>query len=374
MAEPDVDAMIEGITRWVEVETNTPDAADLDRLMGIVAGEASGFGAGIKRFPGRDGRGGHLLVRSPWGSLDEPYILTLSHLDTVHPKGTLATTLPVRRDGDRLYGPGVCDMKACAYIALDAMRRISEERKTPPLPVWHLFTSDEEIGSPTSQALIEELGARAKYCIVTEPARNGGHIVTARKGVARFQLAVEGRPSHAGARHQDGRSAIKELAHQVLTLEAMTDYERGITVNVGVISGGTGSNVIAQHACAEIDLRVPTAQAGQEMVERIMNLKPQTQGCTVTVTGGMNRPPFEQSEASKRLFDHAAGLAQEIGFELIGEHTGGGSDGNFIADKVATIDGMGADGSGVHTLDEHIFVSSLVPRMTLIKRMYETLE
>ncbi|MXN64483.1 M20/M25/M40 family metallo-hydrolase [Stappia sp. GBMRC 2046] len=374
MAEPDVEALVEGINRWVEVETNTPDAADLDRLMGIVAGEASGFGAGIKRFPGRSGRGGHLLVRSPWGGLDEPYILTLSHLDTVHPKGTLSTTLPIRRDGDKLYGPGVCDMKAGAYIALDAMRRIAEGRKSAPLPVWHLFTSDEEIGSPTSQALIEELGERAKYCIVTEPARNGGHIVTARKGVARFELIVEGRPSHAGARHHDGRSAIKELAHQILTLEAMTDYERGITVNVGVIQGGTGSNVIAQHARADIDLRVPTAQAGEEMVAKITGLKPQTDGCTVTVTGGMNRPPFEQSEASRRLFAHAAGLAEEIGFELIGEHTGGGSDGNFIADKVATIDGMGADGDGVHTLNEHIFVSSLVPRMTLIKRLYETLE
>ena len=176
---------------------------------------------------------------------------------------------------------------------------------------------------------------------MTEPARNGGHVVTARKGVGRFTLKVEGRPAHAGARHWQGRSAVTELAHQIIALEAMTDYDREITVNVGEIRGGTGTNVVPQFAVAEIDLRVPTLAAAEEMVARITSLTPKTPDTKLTVTGGMNRPPFEQSPASKALFDHAAGLAAEIGFELVGETTGGGSDGNFIAHAVPTLDGLG---------------------------------
>lgn len=253
------------------------------------------------------------------------------------------------------------------------MRAIAESGITPPLPARILFTSDEEVGSPTSRALIEEQGKHARYALVTEPARNGGHVVTARKGVGRFTLKVEGRPSHAGARHWQGRSAVTELAHQIIALEAMTDYDREITVNVGQITGGTGTNVVPQFAQAEIDLRVPTAEAAEEMVARITGLTPKTPDTRLTITGGMNRPAFEQSEASKALFDHAATIAAEIGFELVGEKTGGGSDGNFIADRVPTLDGLGPDGDDVHTLNEHIFVSSLKPRMLLLMRLMETL-
>lgn len=371
---PSDEILLNGITRWVGLETHTSDAAALDRIMGMVAGEASGFGAGIMRFPGKDGYGGHLLVKSPWRAAEMPYILTLSHLDTVHPKGTIDAALPIRRDGDKLYGPGVYDMKASAFIALQAMKTIAQARVSPPLAVWHLFTSDEEDGSHTSRALIEELGRNAKYCLVTEPARDGGKIVTARKGTGRFHLAVEGRAAHAGVRHQDGRSAIKELAHQILRLEAMTDYEREITINVGLAGGGTGSNVVPQFASAEIDMRVPDMKAAEETVAAIKALQPVTEGVKLTVTGGLNRPPFEQTAAAKALFDRAKQLAAEIGFDLVGMKTGGGSDANFIADKVATLDGLGADGAGAHTLEEHILVSSLQPRMKLIKRLYKTLD
>ncbi len=374
MKLPSDETLLDGIKRWVSLETHTSDAAALDRIMGMVAGETSGFGAGIMRFPGKNGRGGHLLVKSPWRATETPYILTLSHLDTVHPKGTIDEALPIRRDGDRLYGPGIYDMKAGAYIALQAMRTLAEARVSPPLAVWHLFTSDEEEGSHTSRALIEELGRGAKYCLVTEPARDGGKIVTERKGTGRFQLNVEGRASHAGVRHQDGRSAIRELAHQILKLEAMTDYGREITVNVGLVIGGTGSNVVPQFASAEIDLRIPSLEAGEEMVAAFKALKPITEGVKITVTGGLSRPPFEQTEASKDLFSKAKVLAAEIGFALVGVKTGGGSDANFIAGTVATLDGLGADGAGAHTLEEHILVSSLQPRMKLLQRLYETLD
>lgn len=370
--------LLAGLLDWVRIETHTPDVEGLNRLMDLVASQAEAFGATTERFPGRDGHGDHLLVRSPWGDHSKPGILFLSHLDTVHPRGTIERDLPVHVSGERCYGPGICDMKGGAYNGLAAMRTVAANIAaggTPPaLAVSILFTSDEEVGSPTSQALIERVGGAAKYALVTEPARNGGHVVTARKGVGRFTLKVEGRPAHAGARHWQGRSAVTELAHQIIALEAMTDYDREITVNVGEIRGGTGTNVVPQFASAEIDLRAPTLAAAEEMVARITGLTPKTPDTKLTITGGMNRPPFEQSAASKALFDHAARLADEIGFELIGETTGGGSDGNFIADKVPTLDGLGPDGDDVHTLNEHIFIPSLAERMQLMVRLIETLD
>ncbi|MHC5653416.1 M20 family metallopeptidase [Stappia sp. ICDLI1TA098] len=365
--------LLAGLLDWVRIETHTPDTAGLNSLMDLVESQARAFGATCERFPGVDGHGDHLLVSSPWGDHSKPGVLLLSHLDTVHPKGTIDKDLPIRIEGDKCFGPGICDMKGGAYNGLAAMRAIAASGVTPPLAARILFTSDEEVGSPTSRALIEKIGDWAKYALVTEPARNGGHIVTARKGVGRFTLKVEGRPSHAGARHWQGRSAVTELAHQIIALEAMTDYDREITVNVGQITGGTGTNVVPQFASAEIDLRVPTLAAADEMVARISGLTPKTPDTKLIVTGGMNRPPFEQTAAGKDLFDRAEVLAREIGFELVGEKTGGGSDGNFIAQKVATLDGLGPDGDDVHTLNEHILVSTLAPRMQLLKRLMETL-
>ena len=189
--------------------------------------------ATIERIAGRDGCGDHLVVRSAWGQ-DAPGILVLSHLDTVHPMGFIAR-LPFKIDGDRAFGPGIYDMKGGAYLAYRAFRQICAEPARPPLGITHLFVSDEEIGSPTSRALIEAEGRKAKYVLVTEPARDGGKIVTGRKGVARFDVFVKGVPAHAGTRPQDGRSAIRELANVIQTLEAMNDFKRGITVNVGVM-------------------------------------------------------------------------------------------------------------------------------------------
>jgi glutamate carboxypeptidase len=367
----DTAGILGGIREWVEIESPTTDRDAVNRMVDKVAAGYAGTGARVERIAGSDGYGDHLLVSSPWGG-DGPGILILSHLDTVHPIGFLER-LPFRVDGDVAYGPGIYDMKGGAYIAFHAFREACRTADDGRLPVRHLYVSEEEAGSPVSRAIIEAEARRAKYVLVTEPAREGGRIVTARKGVGRFELAITGQPAHAGARHQDGRSAIRELARQVLILEGLTDYDRGITCTVGVVSGGTRPNVVPEHARAEIDLRVPSPEVAEEVVGRILALAPHEDGVTVTVTGGMNRPPYEKDARIAALFDHARRLAAEIGFDLQDLKTGGGSDGNFTAAIAPTLDGLGVDGKGGHTHYEQLYVSSLEPRARLIYRLIETL-
>jgi glutamate carboxypeptidase len=208
---------------------------------------------------------------------------------------------------------------------------------------------------------------------VTEPARDGGKIVTGRKGVARFEIFIKGVPAHAGTRPEDGRSAIRELGHVIQTLEAMNDGKRGITVNVGVVRGGTKPNVIAEEAYAEVDMRVPSMADADELVPKILNLKSRTEGVSVKVSGELNRPPYEKGNAGAALFEHAKSLAAEIGFDLVDTATGGGSDGNFTAPHTATLDGLGVDGKGAHTHYEQMYISSIEPRARLLHRLYQTL-
>ncbi len=246
-------------------------------------------------------------------------------------------------------------------------------RRASTLGVTQLYVSDEEIGSPTSRALIEAEGRKAKYVLVTEPARDGGKIVTGRKGVARFEIFIKGVPAHAGTRPGDGRSAIRELGNIIQTLEAMNDLARGVTVNVGVVRGGTKPNVIAEEAYAEVDMRVPTIADADELVPKILDLKSRTEGVSVKVVGELNRPPYEKSNAGAALYEHARTLAAEIGFDLVDTRTGGGSDGNFTAPHTATLDGLGVDGKGAHTHYEQMYISSIEPRARLLYRLYQTL-
>jgi glutamate carboxypeptidase len=367
----DAATMLDGIRRWVEIETPTEAPEQVNRLVTMVADGYRDLPATLERVPGRDGRGDHLIARSAWGQ-DQPGILVLSHLDTVHPLGFIER-LPFRIQGDSAFGPGIYDMKGGAYLAYHAFAQLCDARERPPLGVTHLYVSDEEIGSPTSRALIEAEGRKAKYVLVTEPARDGGKIVTGRKGVARFEVFVTGLPAHAGSRPQDGRSAIRELANVIQTLEAMTDIARGATVNVGVVRGGTRPNVIPEQAYAEVDLRVMTTADADEFVQKILNLKSKTEGVTVKVTGELNRPPYEKGNAGAALYEHAKALATEIGFDLVDTFTGGGSDGNFTAPFTATLDGLGVDGEGAHTHFEQLYISSIEPRARLLHRLYQTL-
>src|ERR1700722_19621853 len=367
----DAKAILPGIRRWVEMETPTEAPDHVNRLATVVADGYRDLPASVERIAGRDGCGDHLAGRSAWGQ-DAPGILVLSHLDTVHPLGFIER-LPFRIDGDSAFGPGIYDMKGGAYLAYHAFRQLCAEAARSPLGITQLYVSDEEIGSPTSRALIEAEGRKAKYVLVTEPARDGGKIVTGRKGVARFEIFIHGVPAHAGTRPGDGRSAIRELANIIQTLEAMNDLKRGVTVNVGVVRGGTKPNVIAEDAYAEVDMRVPTIADADELVPKILGLKLRSDGVSVKVTGELNRPPYEKGNAGAALYEHARTIAAEIGFNLVDTKTGGGSDGNFTAPHTATLDGLGVDGKGAHTHYEQMYISSIEPRTRLLYRLYQTL-
>jgi len=367
----DAKTILNGIRRWVEIETPTEAPEQVNKLATMVAEGYRDLPATIERVAGHSGCGDHILARSSWGQ-DAPGILVLSHLDTVHPLGFIQR-LPFKIEGDSAFGPGIYDMKGGAYLAYHAFAQLCATRERSPLGVTQLYVSDEEIGSPTSRALIEEEGRRAKYVMVTEPARDGGKIVTGRKGVGRFEIFVKGLPAHAGTRPEDGRSAIRELANIIQTLEAMNDLRRGVTVNVGVVRGGTRPNVIAEEAYAEVDLRVPSIADGDDLVAKILSLKSRTEGVSVKVVGGLNRPPYEKGNAGAALYEHARTLAAEIGFDLVDTSTGGGSDGNFTAPHTATLDGLGVDGEGAHTHYEQLYISSIEPRARLLHRLYQTL-
>jgi glutamate carboxypeptidase len=369
----DGEEILDGIRQWVEIETPTYDGEAVNKLADVVEESMRALGAAIERTPGRDGFGDILTTRTPWGG-DGPGILVLSHLDTVHPTGSLEDYNPWRREGDSVYGPGIYDMKAGAYLAYYAYQHLVRSGRETPLPVTFLYVPEEEIGSPTSRALIEAEAKKHKYVLVTEPAREGGKIVTGRKGVGRYYATARGVAAHSGSRHADGRSAIKAMAKLILEVEAMTDYEIGVTTNVGLVNGGTGVNVVPRECTAEIDLRIPTAALAEEYERRILGLATEDPDVELTVTGGINRPPYQKDAGIQKLFDHAKAVCAEVGFELQDMHTGGGSDGCFTAALgIPTLDGLGADGVGAHAQHEQIYFSSLEPRAKMWIRLLETL-
>lgn len=372
-----LDEVLTGIQDWIRIESPTSDAGAVNRMMARAAADYTAFGTRVQRIEGRDGFGDHLLAVAdslcPPEARDGPGIMVLSHLDTVHPLGSIERDNPLRIEDDQLFGPGAEDMKGGTHIAMAAIRQLAREGRRTHLPIRHLMVSDEEIGSPTSREYIEREARRARYVIVTEPARLGGKIVTARKGLGQFTITARGKPAHAGAEHHLGVSAVREIAHQVLALEAMTDYARELTVNVGTIKGGSRFNVVPEWASVEVDVRMPNAAIGEEIVARIRGLRPVDPRVELVVEGGINRPGYEKTPEIAALYEHARGLAAEIGFELIDLKTGGGSDGNFTAQIAPTLDGMGVDGDGGHTHEERLYISSIVPRTQLLMRLFETL-
>ncbi len=305
--------ILEGLREWVEIESQTADVEGVNRMMTKCAADFVAAGAAVERIAGTEGRGDHLRITSAWGG-DGPGILVLCHLDTVHPKGTLARDLTFRVEGDKAYGPGIYDMKGGAYLALCAYRAIAAGPTPNGLPVRFLYVSDEETGSRTSRRLIEQEAERAKYVLVTEPARDGGRVVTGRKGVARYVMSARGRPAHAGSKHQEGLNAITEIARHAVTIDGWTDYKRGVTFNIGQIKGGTADNVVPEHCTATIDMRVLTVADGEEFDRRIKTLKPHNPAIQLTVEGGLNRPPFEKNTGIAALFAHAKAIAADIGF------------------------------------------------------------
>jgi glutamate carboxypeptidase len=374
----DADEVLGGIVEWVSIESPSHDAKAVNKVVDHVEGQFRDLGLKLDRVPGVDGFGDILECKTPpeWGLGDGKGILVLAHLDTVHPIGMIEKDLKVRREGDSIFGPGIYDMKAGGYIAYYALRHLIRQGKKPKLPVTFLFIPEEEVGSPTSRARIEAAARGHKYALVMEPGRDGDKVVTSRKGVGRFVMTVKGRASHAGVRHEDGRSAILEMAKQILRIEGKTDYARGITCNVGLIAGGSGVNVVSAECKAEIDLRVPSMQLAEEMTHWFLGLEAIGPDVEVKVEGGMNRPPYQKDAGISDLFGKAQAIYREIGKELNDVPlTGGGSDGNFTAALgIPTLDGLGADGKGAHAAYEQIYYSSLVPRTYLCARLLETLD
>jgi len=294
--EPKIEAeeVLAGIVEWVSIESPSHDSKAVNKVVDHVEGQFRDLGLKLDRTPGVDGFGDILECKTPpeMSHGEGKGILVLAHLDTVHPIGMIEKDLKVRREGDSVFGPGIYDMKAGGYIAYYAMRHLIRQGKKTRLPVTFMFIPEEEVGSPTSRARIEAAAKGHKYALVMEPGRDGDRVVTSRKGVGRFVMTVKGRASHAGAKHEDGRSAILEMARQIVRIEGKTDYNRGITVNVGLVSGGTGVNVISSECTAEIDLRVPAPELAEEMVDWFLKLEPIGKDVEVTVEGGMNRPPY----------------------------------------------------------------------------------
>jgi glutamate carboxypeptidase len=328
-------------------------------------------GAEVRRIAGRDGYGD--MLRARIGHADGKGILIAGHLDTVWAHGTLAT-MPFRVEGERAHGPGIYDMKAGSFLAYHAVTALLRQKVATKLPVTLLLTPDEEVGSPTSRALIEAEARDAAYVLIPEPAGPGGAVVTARKGVGRFELAVSGVAAHSGGNYEDGASAVVELAHQILAINSLVDLKRGITTNVAPIAGGTRPNVIAQEASCEIDLRVPTIEDGERCAAAILGLTPRNPRCRVAVTGAMNRPPYAETPGGIALYDQARAIAAGLGFDLPKQARGGGSDGNFTAAMgIPTLDGLGCPGAGAHADHEHILWRELAPRAALLLGLLETL-
>jgi glutamate carboxypeptidase len=299
-------------------------------------------------------------------------LLIVGHLDTVWPIGTLERR-PFRLEQGRAYGPGVFDMKAGLTIAFFAMRALKQAGYPTIRPVAFLITCDEETGSLYNRPIVEAEGRRSHAALVLEPPIPGGNLKTGRKGVGEFELVITGKPAHAGNDPLGGVSAITELAHQILAINAMSDYERGTTLNVGVISGGVLSNVIPAEARARIDMRYQTEDEGARITRALGRLSPVVEGARIEVHGGINRPPFARTPAIQALFEHARTLAVEIGFDVGEGSVGGGSDGNFIAALgVPVLDGLGVDGAGAHAEHEHIILDDIPRRAALLARLIET--
>jgi len=361
------------IRELVERESASGEESCLNEIANFVAGQLQALGAKIDLFA-HPGFGSHLRACFDFGrGRSLPKLLLIGHLDTVWPIGTLQR-LPFRLTPEgTAHGPGIFDMKSGIAIAIEALRAIKSLDLETQRPVTLLLTCDEEIGSKTSRPLVEEEANNASAALVLEPPVTGGIVKTGRKGIGTFTIRVLGRAAHAGLDPGKGINAIVELAHQTLRLDALNDYERGVTISVGLCKGGTALNVVPAEATAKADVRFWTPEDGERIVREIQLLKPVLAEARLEITGGINRPPMPRSEKNIALYEHARRLAAEIGFDLKDRVVGGGSDGNFTAAMgVATLDGLGVDGAGAHAEHEHIIVSDIPTRATLLTRLIQT--
>lgn len=367
----DVDTMLHGLRPWIECESPTWDAAAVDRMLDLAARDMAIAGATIEYIAGRQGFGGCIRARFPHPRQGEPGILIAGHMDTVHPVGTLQK-LPWRREGNKCYGPGILDMKGGNYASLEAIRQLQRASLMTPLPVTVLFTPDEEVGTPSTRDIIEAEAARNKYVLVPEPAFKNAGVTTGRYAIARFNLEAVGKPSHAGATLAAGRSAIREMARQIIAIDGMTGED--CTFSVGIVHGGQWVNCVAS-SCRGEALSMAKRQADLDRgVERMLALSGTANDVTFNVTRGVTRPVWEANAGTMALYETARGIGKKLGRDLVHGSSGGGSDGNFTgAMGLPTLDGLGLRGADLHTLNEHIEVDSLVERGRLMAGLLATL-
>lgn len=362
-------AMLSALEELVNCDTPSADKQRLDRAAALLCGRFERAGCTVERLANPVG-GDHLKVSVPASSAAagaKPTLL-LCHYDTVWEAGT-AAAWPFRVQDDRATGPGIFDMKASIVMAEFALRAVRSLNGLTR-PVTLLITSDEETGSATSRRLLEESALSSEQVLVLEPSLPGGALKTSRKGVGRFGIEIHGKAAHAGLEPEKGFSAITEMAHQILHLNSLADAPVGTTVNVGVVSGGTRSNVIPADARMEVDVRILSMAEARRLEDAIRNLKPAAEGISLTVTGGINRPPMERTPAGAALFVRAREIGRTLGLDLDEGLSGGASDGNFTAALgIPTLDGLGAVGDGAHASYEYIEVNSLVERAALLANL-----
>ena len=360
----DADAMLLGLRSWVECESPTFNRRAVNRMMDLVSRDLALMGATVERIPGRMGFGDCVRARMPHPRPDLPGILVLGHFDTVHPFGT-RDALPWRHEGGRCYGPGIYDMKGGNYLVLEALRQLGRAGAATPLPVTLLFTSDEEVGSPSTRDLIEAEAARHAAVLVPEPGGPDHEVTTGRYAIARFTMETTGKPSHAGARLAEGRSAILAMARHVIAVDAMTTPD--CTFSVGVVHGGAWVNCVTTTCTAEVLSMAKRQDDLDRGVAAMLALADAAAEVKLAVHRGVTRPVWEPDAGTMRLYEHARSLAAILGITLSHRSAGGGSDGNFTgAMGIPTLDGLGVLGGGGHTLGEHLLVDSLVSRGRLM--------
>jgi glutamate carboxypeptidase len=372
--EKETDGILRTIKELVEIESPTTDRQACNRLASYLQNRLEGLGMIVNRISVPD-FGDHIAAQFPGDTQENPGIFVLGHYDTVWPVGEIKKR-PICLDKNRMTGPGIYDMKSGIALAIHAIDYLKTESIRSKIPIRMLWNSDEEIGSPTSRSLIEAMAEKAKYVLVFEPGDlPGGAVNTFRKGVMEYQIDVKGKSAHAGANHENGLNANCELARQVLRLEELTDYQAGTTVNVGVINGGTRSNVVAENAWAKVDIRTASAVEAHRMQKVLANSQASREGFELTVTQLKSRPPLERHAKVAELYHKASQLAEDLKLTLPERFSGGASDGNFTAAMgKPTLCGIGAVGDGAHAVHEFIAVDWIVRRMALIVRLLSTLD
>jgi glutamate carboxypeptidase len=374
------DEIVSTIRELVEIESPSDNKAAVDRVADVVAHKFSQLAGQVKvdvrLHPAKD-FGNHLQIdfdspgKSAGKSAAKP-VLLLGHYDTVYPLGTLAT-MPCRVVGNKLTGPGVLDMKSGIALMLHALAALQAWHGGLPRPVTVLLVSDEEVGSESSRAITESLAKKAAAVLVLEPSYGRhGAVKTARKGVGEYLVKVTGKASHAGLDFQKGVNAILELARQIEKVSNFTDLKKGLTVNVGIVSGGSRTNVVPAEAAAQIDVRIARIKDAAGIDKKMHSLRPFNRKCKIAITGGINRPPMERTAGVAALYAQAVAIARELGWQLEEAAVGGGSDGNFTAGLgIPTLDGLGGVGDGAHAMHEHILISELPRRAALIAGLIE---